>query len=96
MINYSQSLEPPHHPTENNDQVGLAEVLEQHKEALVGFIKRNLGLRLKQKVEAHDILQDTMISAIKGFDSMDFDQFDSYGWLCHLVEQRIIDATLQK
>ena len=92
MSNYSQTYDANHYLVENNDQVELAELLEQHQYALEGFIKRNLGMRLKQKVEAHDILQNTMISAIKSFDSQDFTQLDSYAWLCHLVEQRIIDA----
>ena len=77
-------------PTVN--RLVLADVLEQYQDNLVAFIKKSLSTALQSKVEAHDILQDTMISAIKQFDSADFERREPFSWLCHLAEQRIIDA----
>lgn len=59
---------------------------------LLSFIARSLSDALKKKIEPQDIFQEVCISAVNSLEEMDLSERDPFGWLCQLVERRIIDA----
>jgi RNA polymerase sigma-70 factor (ECF subfamily) len=74
------------------DSSALGEYLNQQRRPLLAFIDKNLGPRLRGKVELQDIFQDLSLSAWNSLASTDLAERDPFNWLCHLAEQRIIDA----
>jgi RNA polymerase sigma-70 factor (ECF subfamily) len=76
----------------HGDAGALAEFLESRRAPLLAFIERNLGAALRSKVEPQDILQETAVAALRSLAEADLSAQDPFGWLCHLAEQRVIDA----
>jgi RNA polymerase sigma-70 factor (ECF subfamily) len=70
----------------------LATFLEAHKPRLLGYIEKSLGVALRRKIEPADIVQEVCLQALRSLPDADFSQRDPLNWLCHLAEQRIIDA----
>ena len=79
-------------PGSSDAEQRLLVLIEEKRPQLLAYINRQLGSRLKQKVEPDDILQETTIDAVRR--SAEFDQLqrDSFGWLCQIAEHRLIDA----
>ncbi len=67
-------------------------LLEEKRPQLTAYINRQLGARLKQKVEAEDILQETSLDAVRRVAEFDSLERDPFGWLCQIAEHRLIDA----
>jgi RNA polymerase sigma-70 factor (ECF subfamily) len=74
------------------DQEALASFLEANKPRLLAYIERSLGAALRRKIEPVDVAQEVYVQALRGLPDADFQQRDPLSWLCHLAEQRIIDA----
>ena len=74
------------------DPEALAAFLEANKARLLGYIERSLGVALRRKVEPADIVQEVCLQALRLLPAADFNQSEPLNWLCHLAEQRIIDA----
>ncbi len=74
------------------DASALGDYLDQQRRPLLAFIDKNLGLRLRGKVDPQDIFQEASLSAWNSLASADLAERDPFNWLCHLAEQRIIDA----
>jgi len=74
------------------DSDALAMFLEANKHRLLGYIEKNLGTALRSKLEPADIVQEVCLQALRLLPEADFSQRDPLNWLCHLAEQRIIDA----
>lgn len=70
----------------------LLALLDEKRPQLLAYINRQLGARLKQKVEAEDILQETTIDAVRRTAEFEQLQRDPFGWLCQIAEHRLIDA----
>jgi RNA polymerase sigma-70 factor (ECF subfamily) len=70
----------------------LLTLLDEKRPQLLAYINRQLGARLKQKVEAEDILQETTIDAVRRTAEFEQLQRDPFGWLCQIAEHRLIDA----
>lgn len=74
------------------DREAFVQLTEMKRRPLLAFVERKLSDAMKRKVEAQDVVQETLIRAIDSFEEMDLSQRDPFGWLCHLAERRIIDA----
>ncbi len=74
------------------DPVVLACFIELHRPSLMAYIDRRLGDLLRSKVEADDLIQETAAAALRALPNADFGRCDPFGWLCHLADERIIDA----
>jgi RNA polymerase sigma-70 factor (ECF subfamily) len=65
---------------------------EAHRPALTAYVARRLGDLLRSKVEPEDIVQETLAVALRDLEGGNFNRRDPFGWLCHLADQRIVDA----
>jgi RNA polymerase sigma-70 factor, ECF subfamily len=74
------------------DADALAEFVEAHRARLLAYIDRSVGAALRRKVEPQDLLQETVIAALRALSQADLAERDPFGWLCQVAEQRIIDA----
>ncbi|MFO0870419.1 MAG: sigma-70 family RNA polymerase sigma factor [Pirellulales bacterium] len=70
----------------------LAQYCERQRPALLAFIERRLGAALRRKLEPEDIFQEVTAEAVRSLGNMDLQRHDLFGWLCQLVERRIVDA----
>jgi len=76
----------------NSAEQRLLALIEEKRSQLLAYINRQLGSRLKQKVEPEDILQETTIDAVRRSSEFDQLQREPFGWLCQIAEHRLIDA----
>lgn len=76
----------------NSAEQRLLALIEEKRSQLLAYINRQLGSRLKQKVEPEDILQETTIDAVRRSGEFDQLQREPFGWLCQIAEHRLIDA----
>jgi len=84
-----------HNESESGSFAGrqrLLGLLDEKRPQLLAYIQRQLGARLKQKVEAEDILQETAMDAVRRTAEFEQLQRDPFGWLCQIAEHRLIDA----
>ncbi len=88
----STSDDPLLHRVRQGDRDALAEFIDDRRLQLLAFINRNTGASLKRKVEADDILQEVSSEAVRTLENTDLKDRDPFSWLCHLAEQRIVDA----
>lgn len=77
---------------QQGDGHALASYFELNERYLLNYIKRNMSPSLAGKIEARDILQETVIVALNTFNGIDWKDKDPCQWLCYLAERRIIDA----
>jgi RNA polymerase sigma-70 factor (subfamily 1) len=75
------------------DRDALAEFITRRTPALLAFIERKLGSALRGKLEPQDVLQDVSVKAFRELPNTDFTTLEPFGWLCHLAEQCIVDAS---
>jgi RNA polymerase sigma-70 factor (ECF subfamily) len=43
-------------------------------------------------VEADDLVQEAIVSALQSHETIDFSKYEPFSWLCQLAERRLIDA----
>lgn len=70
----------------------LTALLTEKRRPLLAFIEKRLGPALRGKLEADDIFQEVSAEAVRAWNVLGDDAGDRFGWLCQLVERRIIDA----
>ncbi|MBI3838584.1 MAG: sigma-70 family RNA polymerase sigma factor [Planctomycetia bacterium] len=75
-----------------HDLAALAEYLVVCRKPLSAFIERQLSAALRRKIEVDDVVQEVSVEAVRSLSQANFDHRDPFGWLCHIAEQRIIDA----
>jgi len=75
----------------SGDPEAFAKYLMANQGKLLAFIHKRMSPRLRQKVEAEDILQEVCSSALKSLGKCELDG-DPMGWLYELAERRIRDA----
>jgi RNA polymerase sigma-70 factor (ECF subfamily) len=76
----------------NRDVAALAEYIDAHRQPLLAFIERQLGMALRRKVEVEDVLQELSVEAVRALPEADLGDRNVFGWLCQIAERRIIDA----
>jgi RNA polymerase sigma-70 factor (ECF subfamily) len=74
------------------DANALAEFAEARRAPLLAHIDRQLSSAMKRKIEAEDLLQETVAEAVRSLPQMDLADRDPFGWLCHVAGRRIVDA----
>ncbi len=70
----------------------LARFAADESGPLLGYIQRQMGLRLKRKLEPEDVLQEVTAEAARLLHETDLSEREPFGWLCQLAQRRIIDA----
>lgn len=77
-----------------SDPEAVAACVEKHRLALVAFIAGRMGPGLRQRLDPEDIVQEVSLAAVRPPHLADPEgpQREPFGWLCHVAEQRIIDA----
>lgn len=70
----------------------LAAFLDVNRRQLLAFIGRRLGEGLRRKVEPEDIFQELSSEAVRSITPEWPGEREPFSWLCHLAEQRIVDA----
>ncbi|HEX3999024.1 MAG TPA: sigma-70 family RNA polymerase sigma factor [Pirellulales bacterium] len=75
-----------------SDRDALGDWLLARRPALSAYIERRLGMALRCKIEAEDLVQEVNADAIRSAAEIDFSKRDPFGWLCQIAERRIIDA----
>ena len=73
-------------------QDALVTFIEQQRTALLAFIQKRLGLHLRKKIEADDVLQEVSVEALRALPKTTIDDRDPLNWLFHICERKIIDA----
>lgn len=83
-------------PLEDRIRAGDGEALGEYcirqQTQLKAFCDRKLGNALRTKIEIDDILQDAQTEAFRRVVQHQVPDRDLFGWLCHIIEQKIIDA----
>ena len=65
-------------------------VAEAHRERLLSFIRARLGSRLRGRIEAEDLLQDTYVRALEALPRFQWRGEGSvFAWLATIAENRI-------
>lgn len=76
----------------SGDCAALAQLLEDHRAELLGFIQHISQEKLLRVVSAEDILQEVASSAITALPRLANDQLEPLSWLKQLARRRVIDA----
>ena len=74
------------------DASALMAFVELKRPALMAFIERSLGPKLRSRVESEDILQEALLSALRAPQDFAVPGRDPFGLFCQMAEQRIVDA----
>ncbi|MFM8291854.1 MAG: RNA polymerase sigma factor [Planctomycetia bacterium] len=76
------------------DAAAVAACVQQNRPRLIAFVEQRMSAALKQRLDADDILQEVCLAAVRpaGGAADDRPGREPFGWLCHIAEQRIIDA----
>lgn len=74
------------------DVDALARFAGDENGPLLGYIQRQMGLRLKRKLEPEDVLQEVAAEAARLLPETELAEREPFGWLCQLAQRRIIDA----
>lgn len=73
----------------------VATCVEANRAGLLAFIERRMSPGLRQRLDPDDIVQEVSLAAVRKPEAAfkSHEQIpDPFAWLCHVAEQRIIDA----
>jgi RNA polymerase sigma-70 factor (ECF subfamily) len=87
-------MEPAAEPVCWSDREAVAACVEAHRPRLLAFIAHRMSPGLRQRLDPDDIVQEVSLAAVRpaGATAPEGPPRDPFGWLCHVAEQRIIDA----
>lgn len=74
------------------DAQAMAEYIQFRRHDLLAVILNRMGPALRQRVEAEDIFQEVAAAAVASMNELDFSERGPFGWLCEIVQRRIVDA----
>lgn len=75
------------------DEQALAELLQAHAQRLLESIRSELGVRLRQRLESQDVMQQVYLDALQDIDRFVDQGHDSFfAWLRRIALNRICDA----
>jgi RNA polymerase sigma-70 factor (ECF subfamily) len=74
------------------DVEALARFASGESGPLLAFIQRQMGARLRRKLEPEDVLQEVTAEAVRLLPQTDLEDREPFGWLCQIAQRRIIDA----
>jgi RNA polymerase sigma-70 factor, ECF subfamily len=74
------------------DRAALEKLSQTYSERVQRIVRMRMGKELRSKLESMDIVQDTLICAIRGLDRFTYtDEGDFTRWLSHITENRLRD-----
>ncbi len=76
---------------QQGDVESMAEYLNVRRRDMLAVILSKMGPALKNKVEAEHVFQEVSQTAVENFRAVTFTERGPFGWLCELVDRRIID-----
>ena len=87
-------MESPSEPVRWSDREAVAACVEAHRPRLLAFIAHRMSPGLRQRLDPDDIVQEVSLAAVRpaGATAPEGPPRDPFGWLCHVAEQRIVDA----
>ncbi len=88
----SEGHDPLLQQLRQGDAIAFAHYLDRECPRLEKYVATRLGAGLRGKMEPADVVQDVCLDAVRAFPEMDFSGQAPFGWLCQLVERKIIDA----
>lgn len=75
------------------DEAALTALLQAHTEQLLASIRDELGVRLRQRLESQDIMQQVYLDALTHIDQfVDRGQDSFFAWLRRIAVNRICDV----
>lgn len=77
--------------TPENVDVGAATLFDEHRMKLLAFIDRQLGAKLRSKLEPDDVLQEVLAEVVRVSADKPLDRSHAFSWLCQVAERKIID-----
>jgi RNA polymerase sigma-70 factor, ECF subfamily len=86
------SIEPQIERIRAGDSTALAQLIEDHRAELLGFIQHISQEKLLKVVPAEDLLQEVASSAIMALPRVANIELDPLSWLKQLARRRVIDA----
>ncbi|MFM8415404.1 MAG: sigma-70 family RNA polymerase sigma factor [Planctomycetota bacterium] len=75
-----------------SDREAVAAYVEAQRPRLLAFIASRMAAGLRQRLDPDDIVQEVSLAAVRPAGADGGPPRDPFGWLCHVAEQRIIDA----
>lgn len=87
-------MDPPADPVRWSDPEAVAACVEAHRPRLLAFVSGRMAPGLRQRLDPEDIAQEVSLAAVRPPEAADPEgpPREPFGWLCHVAEQRIIDA----
>ena len=82
-------------PIRWSDPEAVAACVQAHRPRLLAFVEHRMGPGLRQRLDPDDIVQEVSLAAVRPANAPPDEaapQRDPFNWLCHVAEQRIIDA----
>jgi len=86
-------MDPP--PIDWTDPEAVAACVQAHRPRLLAFVDTRMSPGLKQRIDPDDVVQEVCLAAVRPGSDTKPDapaRREPFGWLCHVAEQRIIDA----
>ena len=74
------------------DTQALADLIDQNRDRLAGFIRSITGEHLLAVVEVDDLVQEVSTAALTGLPSAPLDDYEPYQWLQQIARRRVVDA----
>jgi RNA polymerase sigma-70 factor (ECF subfamily) len=75
-----------------SDPQAVAACVEAYRARLLAFVAHRMAPGLRQRLDPDDIVQEVSLAAVRPAGGAEGPPRDPFGWLCHVAEQRIIDA----
>lgn len=73
------------------DPAAVAEFAELRRPQLAAYVERQLGAALRAKFEIDDVVQETLLRAVRYPQLFAEADRDPFGALCHLAQEAIVD-----
>jgi RNA polymerase sigma-70 factor (ECF subfamily) len=75
------------------DRSAFERVFALYADRLLVFVRAKLGGSLRAKIEPEDVMQESFVAALKGFDDFEYtDEGAFLRWMCRIIDHRLRDT----